>query len=800
MQRSGVRQSIAPAYRTTRAMIVVLVGILLAGTPLAQALPVIPGAAGYGMDTPAGRGGQVIKVTNLNATGSGSLKACIDASGPRVCVFEVSGTINLTSDIAIRNPYITIAGQTAPSPGITIRGAALWVQTSHVLIQHLRIRVGDDPVGPHPENRDALKISNDTPTGLSHVVIDHCSFSWALDEAAGTWGTAGNVTFWKNIFSEALHDSMHPKGAHGYGPLFGPDGNTRVTMYGNLMAHNVGRNPLSRASELVMVNNTIYDWMWNGTDLQGEHGIVTNNTIIGNYYKPGPSTRGAGLSMRGEGRELDMTRGSKVYVEGNFAREYDAANPWAVVRMGILDDSYKAASPPVWNDGLAPLPHVEAYEMVLRSAGARPADRDSVDERIVQQVRLGQGGIIDSQNDVGGWPDLPVNHRQLKIPEDPNGDADGDGYTNLEEWLHSYAWVVEGTRAYAEIEVSRNRHLITPTGPDLAIVVPFGAVDPPLIEVVAQDEMRVRRILEENPLCRITQASTIPGSGLVEVIGGDGSLIHTSQINFYMARPNIHVSVGGREQKVVRALRDRVSLAIDVNGPASMINRIVVDLIPVSPATDSRLPGVAPIRVYEGADLPSDLVLDTFQWEDGWYNLLVTVEAEHNLISDSLVRLNIDNWVMFADELKPPVEGGWFGIIDNRRTFEESDGWVYATDKPEAFFGDGNRVVRSDSSEQYLIWESSGFRNYGLTLYAQDANVENAIELAVSTDGETWQPIAYSKAVISTPETGWHRVVLSGEISEYVDARYLRFTLCKGGSALDALQLGRVQFEELTTD
>src|SRR5690606_31741653 len=133
--------------------------------------------AGFGVDTAAGRGGQVHRVTNLKDSGAGSLRACVNASGPRVCVFEVSGTIRMAGDLTIRNPKITIAGQTAPSPGIMLRGGGLHIATSDVLVQHLRVRPGDDPEGHTPENRDALKISN--PELITNIVVDHCSFSWA---------------------------------------------------------------------------------------------------------------------------------------------------------------------------------------------------------------------------------------------------------------------------------------------------------------------------------------------------------------------------------------------------------------------------------------------------------------------------------------------------------------------------------------------------------------------------------------------------------------------------------------------
>lgn len=418
----------------------VLSACTLAPLSASQARPVIPGASGFGMDTPAGRGSVVYRVTNLKPEGTGSLKECIEGSGPRVCAFEVSGTIDLNEDIIIRNPYLTIAGQTAPSPGITIRGAALWVATSHVLIQHLRFRTGDERGGPDPGRRNSLKISTPDAGGLSHVVIAHCSLSWGIDQLANTWGDTGDVTFYRNIFSEALSDSTHPDGPHSMGPLLGAAKGTRVTMIGNLFAHNGQRNPLSLASRLVFVNNVVYNWDNKATDLQGDDGIRTYNTIVGNYYKKGPNSSRYAIIMRGRGSSTDMTPGSEVYVANNIAPTFDGENPWSAVRIeDALDSSYKAPSPPAWNSGLDPMSARDAYEWVLRGAGARPADRDAVDRRIVREVRNGGGRIIDSQRQVGGWPDLEVNRRVLTLPSNPGRDRDDDGYTNLEEWLHGFA-------------------------------------------------------------------------------------------------------------------------------------------------------------------------------------------------------------------------------------------------------------------------------------------------------------------------------------------------------------------------
>jgi pectate lyase len=425
---------------------------LVSLTGIAQALPVIPGAAGFGIDTPAGRGGTVYRVTNLNSSGTGSLKACIDGTTPRTCVFEVSGTIRLTSDLMIRNNNITIAGQTAPSPGILIRGAALRIQASDVLLQHLRIRVGDDAVGPDPANRDALKIEGSSTRTVRNIVIDHCSFSWAIDETVSVWGPHDNITFSNNIFAEPLNESIHPTDdgtgieKHGFGVILGSANASSVTMVGNLFAHAVARNPLSRAAELVFVNNVVYNRGAMDLDIQAEDGDITKSTVLNNLFIRGPSYERdtTPIYIRTSG-SLALGAGSRVYQSGNHA--YDYTREILSLTGDPIAGLLTLGSYPVWNGGLSVQNTANdvVYDRVLAQAGARPMDRDAVDKRIVTHVRNRTGQIINCvasngttrcSRNAGGWPSLGQNRRTLTLPANQGAIA-SNGYSNLENWLHT---------------------------------------------------------------------------------------------------------------------------------------------------------------------------------------------------------------------------------------------------------------------------------------------------------------------------------------------------------------------------
>lgn len=450
---SGTRRTSIPAALLLGAFFCATGNMAFAG------LPVIPGAAGYGIDTPAGRGGEVIRVTNLNDSGSGSLRACVERSGPRICIFDVSGAIKLESSLTVSDPNLTIAGQTAPAPGILLRGATLEIRASDVLVQHLVVRVGDHPDGPPPEARDSLKIIGKEP--IRNVVIDHASFSWGIDETIEVYGDWSDVTIRNTIISEPLHDSLHPKGSHGLAVLVNSsNGKSRLSMTGNLIAHGHGRNPRSSAGEFAFVNNVVYNGRNTEAMLFNDKG-PSLNSIVGNVFIKGPDStedvkpvRLVGPDAVGVGTAI--IKGTRIYLADNRA-SCATDDPWSIVSNDstFARTALETLQAPAWPDALEakPAANDSALNFVLDNAGARPAQRSDVDARVVQDVRNGTGQIINCVGDngtsrcaksAGGWPDLESNARTLEVPADANGDDDGDGYTNVEEWLHSLAAQVEG--------------------------------------------------------------------------------------------------------------------------------------------------------------------------------------------------------------------------------------------------------------------------------------------------------------------------------------------------------------------
>jgi hypothetical protein len=388
------------------------------------------------------------------------LRECVNGAGPRICVFELSGTIRLTSNLTISNPEITIAGQTAPSPGILLRGAALAVRASDVLVQHLAIRAGDDPDGPAYGVRDTLKI--ETPDPIQNAVIDHCSISWGLDENVSTYKAWDNVTISNSIISEALDSSLHEKGAHSYGGLVSSNTNSsRISLVGNLFASNSARNPLTNATRFIFINNVVYNPRKAAVMLYNTAGITSDNSIVGNVFIDGPSTYSTALPIRlvgsssGNGTH-EFLSGSRLYLADNLASSFTGDIKSIIYNQTSLNlDGLKLFSAPAWPAGLKVLPTNgdTVLNYVLKNAGSRPGERNSVDARVVADVKKGTGRIINCvANDgsdrcaanAGGWPSMAKNTRKLTLPADPNGDDNGNGYTNMEEWLHAMAAEVEG--------------------------------------------------------------------------------------------------------------------------------------------------------------------------------------------------------------------------------------------------------------------------------------------------------------------------------------------------------------------
>ena len=423
--------------------------------------PAFPGAEGYGRFAKGGRGGDVYYVTNLNDAGPGSLRhGIVSAIGPRTILFKVSGIIELESPLIINKPYITIAGQTAPGDGICIKNYQTSISSTHdIIIRHMRFRPGDE-VGRRQVAEGAKGWETDALSAgkSNNIIIDHCSTGWANDEILSlTQVGLHNITVQWTMITEALNNSTHPKGRHGYGSIVGGHATgtqPRITMHHNLYAHNWARNPHFAGdregnppgSITDFRNNVIYDW----GQLASHNNTpqYTSVNYVNNYLKPGPSTPD-------EQRTIGLTTGSKnahFYAVGNHITSMPEADKdnWAMANTG------RGATPldkPLLTPPVHTVDAFTAYKQVLKGAGAFP--RDAVDSRVVEQVRTGTGRIIDSANDVGGWPDYrsskaPIDtdndgmpdtweiERGLdpRNPADGNADRNGNGYTNLEEYLH----------------------------------------------------------------------------------------------------------------------------------------------------------------------------------------------------------------------------------------------------------------------------------------------------------------------------------------------------------------------------
>jgi hypothetical protein len=357
-------------------------------------------------------GGTIIPVTTLNSDGPGSLAEALAATGPRVIVFEVGGVIDLSlQTLRIKQPYVTIAGQTAPSPGITLIKGTLSITTHDVVVQHIRVRPGEagQSVGWEPDGI-SLVSAND-------VVIDHCSVTWAIDENLSASGprfegatpdewranTSHRVTMSHNIVAEALSNSTHAKGEHSKGSLI-HDNATEILIYGSLYASNVDRNPLFKGGARgAVVNNFIT----NPRRYAVTYGLVASEwgeepyqtgmiSMVGNVFHHGLDTLATGAFFRASGGPVD------IFLQDNVAQDL-GGNPVAWL-AGDLAQINELDAVAYWPDGLSVLPSGEVLQNVLDQVGARPWDRDSVDSRIVEQALAGTGKQIDHEQEGGGYP------------------------------------------------------------------------------------------------------------------------------------------------------------------------------------------------------------------------------------------------------------------------------------------------------------------------------------------------------------------------------------------------------------
>ena len=374
-------------------------------------------------NTDGGRGGRILRVTNLNADGPGSFKWAAEQPGKRIVVFEVAGAIDLgLKVITIRQPDLTIAGQTAPSPGITLIRGGIDIATHDVIVQHIRLRVGRSGQPPFSWESDGI-----STVGAHDVIVDHCSLTWALDEnlsASGPrfagntpeqWrqGASHNITFSNNIIAEGLANASHPKGEHSKGSLI-HDNATGILIYRNLYAHNYERNPLLKGGvHAAVVNNLIFDpgaqaIHYNLMDLEwtGKPFQPGELSAVGNVFRAGFSTLPdtTFLSIGGAG-DLDYYGRDNIAV-GRTGEPRKMFGRYTTTSATII----QLKQPPVWPAGLQVLPANQVETYVLRNAGARPWDRDADDLRVTFDVAEGRGKIIDDENQVGGFRPQKVVH------------------------------------------------------------------------------------------------------------------------------------------------------------------------------------------------------------------------------------------------------------------------------------------------------------------------------------------------------------------------------------------------------
>lgn len=370
-------------------------------------------------------------------------------------MFRVAGTIELNSRIVITNPYVTIAGQTAPGKGIAIRGSnnlkdhGIVIQTHDVIMRYIRIRPGISTANSSGGGIDATG----TEFGARDVIIDHSSFSWTTDEVVSTWHQSQNITFQWNIFSEGLNRQANG-GEKSKGPLLGQAGAGNISFHHNLMAHNHVRNPMIVADGIVDVRNNVIYNPGNYMSYSRDQGNAIKINYINNYGKPGPNTGSNAIRIAFIPMNTSNIKPIAIHASGNISPARPNNNQ---PNSNSVESNTKQHLTPQAHNVPSMTTHSanQAYSIVLANAGATLPTRDTVDNRIINDVRNSTGNLISNPSQVGGWPNLSggnpptdsdkdgmpnnwetANGLNPNNPTDRNNDKDNDGYTNLEEFLN----------------------------------------------------------------------------------------------------------------------------------------------------------------------------------------------------------------------------------------------------------------------------------------------------------------------------------------------------------------------------
>lgn len=392
----------------------------------ADATLAFPGALGWAATTPGGRGGKIIRVTTLAADGPGSLLEALRTKGPRIVVFEVGGVIDLGAQtVRIEEPFLTIAGQTAPSPGITLIKGGVDIVTHDVVVRHIRVRPGE----AGQAKKSGVDFDAIGTIGASNVIVDHCTLTWATDENLSASGprfkgetveewrrnTSHRITFSNNIIANGLRNASHYKIEHSKGSLI-HDNATDILIYGNLYAHNVERNPhIKGGVHVAIVNNLMYNSgqrVIHYNLMAQEWGAVPYQngkiTAVGNVFRAGPDTPTpiAFLSVGGYG-DLDFHAADNIAVD-RLGQPIPMIGRYTTAPIKITEQR----KPEIWPQGLTAMPAKDVERTVLATVGARPWDRDKDDTQLISDVSEGRGFIIDSENDLHGYPQ----HKETRRP------------------------------------------------------------------------------------------------------------------------------------------------------------------------------------------------------------------------------------------------------------------------------------------------------------------------------------------------------------------------------------------------